>query len=595
MLKKFFLNILSSFVGTMVAIGLCGAALIFLVIGLIARAGISSETSSVKEHSVLVIDLSGTISESERAPEMDLQDLVMSQEISKPQALNVLVKAVEEAAANKNIKALYLKCGGVSAAPATLSALRASLDKFKKSGKKIYAYGDSMLQGDYYVATVADSLFLNPDGSVEIQGMGSTTMFFKGLFDKIGVKFTAIKVGTYKSAVEPYVQETMSEPARAQLDTLFTSMWEVVRGSIADARGIAPERIDSLIDKDYIFLPGEGVEARNAKLVDALAYEREMDAKIASLIGEKEADDVNYISPKALVGTTDFGRASGSQVAVLYAEGEIQEATDGGINCHQLVPVIVDLADDDNVKALVLRVNSPGGSVFGSQQIAEALKYFKSKGKPFVVSMGDYAASGGYWISADADRIFANAMTITGSIGIFGLIPDASGLASKLGLGFETVATSPDAVFPNVFKSLTPGQASALQKMVNKGYDQFIARVANGRKLDEQKVRSIAEGRVWSGAAARELGLVDEIGGVDEAVKWAAQKANLGDNYGIGLYPETESSIWDLLSATGAIEATARFEQLGAPVIPVPAMRKIWIMLQRKPEQALMLPVKVYL
>lgn len=594
MLKKFFLNILSSFVGTMVAIGLCGLALVFLVIGLIARAGLSSETSSVKGRSVLVIDLSGTISESERTPEMDLQELVMSQGISKPQALNVLVKAIEEAAANKNVKAVYIKCGGVNASPATLSALRASLVDFKKSGKKIFAYGDSMTQGDYFVATAADSLFLNPDGSVAIQGIGSTTMFFKGLFDKIGIKFTAIKVGTYKSAVEPYIQETMSEPARAQLDTLFNTMWDVVRGDMAGSRGIKPERIDSLIDRDYIFL-GQGSEARKAKLVDALVYEREMDSRIASLIGEKKTDDVNFITPQIMVGTTSFGKASGKQVAVLYAEGEIQEATEGGINCHKLVPVIVKLADDDDVKALVLRVNSPGGSVFGSQQIAEALNYFKSKGKPFVVSMGDYAASGGYWISADADRIFANALTITGSIGIFGLIPDASELASKLGVGIETVATSPDALFPNLLKSLTPGQTEALQKMINQGYDQFIARVANGRKLPEQKVRAIAEGRVWSGIAAKELGLVDEIGGVGEAVKWAAKKANLGDNYGVGLYPETESSIWDLLSATGTISATAKFEQLGIAGVPVPAMRKAWIMLQRKPEQALMVPVKVYL
>ncbi len=371
-------------------------------------------------------------------------------------------------------------------------------------------------------------------------------------------------------------------------------MWGVVSSSMAEARGIKPERIDSLIDKDYIFLE-QGSAAKEAKLVDALAYEREIDTKIAALVGEKKADDVNFVTPQILVGTTDFGKASGKQVAVLYAEGEIQETTDGGINCHQLVPVIVKLADDDDVKALVLRVNSPGGSVFGSQQIAEALKYFKSKGKPFVVSMGDYAASGGYWISADADRIFANALTITGSIGIFGLIPDASELVSKLGVGLETVATSPDAMFPNVLKSLTPGQTEALQKMINQGYDQFIARVANGRKMPEQKVRAIAEGRVWSGLAAKELGLVDEIGGVQEAVKWAANKADLGDNYSVGLYPETESSIWDLLSATGTIAATARFEQLGIPGIPVPAMRKAWIMLQRKPEQALMLPVKVYL
>ncbi len=594
MLKKFFLNSLSSFVGTMVAIGVCGLALVFLVIGLVARIGLSSETASVKNRSVLVIDLSGSISESERAPEMDLQELVLSQGINKPQALNVLVKAIDEAASNKNVKAVYLKCGGVSAAPATLSALRAALVEFKKSGKKIYAYGDSMSQGDYYVATAADSLFLNPEGSVGIQGMGSTTMFFKGLFDKIGIKFTAIKVGTYKSAVEPYVQETMSEPARAQLDTLFNTMWGEVRGSIAEARGIKPERIDSLIDKDYIFL-GQGDEARKARLVDALTYERQMDSKIAALIGEKKADDVNFVTPQILVGSSDFGKASGSQVAVLYAEGEIQETTDGGINCHKLVPVIVELADNDDVKALVLRVNSPGGSVFGSQQIAEALRYFKSKGKPFVVSMGDYAASGGYWISADADRIFANALTITGSIGIFGLIPDASELATKLGLGLETVATSPDALFPNVLKSLTPGQTEALQKMINKGYDQFIARVANGRNLPESKVRAIAEGRVWSGLAAKELGLVDEIGGVGDAVKWAAKKANLGDNYGVGLYPENESSIWDLLSATGTIEATARFEQIGVGGLPVPAMRKAWIMLQRKPEQALMVPVKVYL
>ena len=594
MLKKFFLHILSSFVGTMIAIGLCGAALVFLVIGLIGRFGLNSELPSVKGYSVLMIDLSGTISESERSAEIDLQDLIMTQELGKSQALNVLVKAIDEASVNKNIKAIYLKCDGVSAAPATLSTLRSSLIEFKKSGKRVFAYGDSMTQGDYFVATTADSLFLNPAGSVAIQGLGSNTMFFKGLFDKIGVKFTAIKVGTYKSAVEPYIQETMSGPARAQLDTLFNTMWKEVCGSMAAARGITPERIDSLIDRDYIFL-GEGEEAKNAKLVDALVYEYEMKKKIASYVGEKNADNVKYVTPQMLVGTIDFGATSGTQVAVLYAEGEIQETSDGGINCHKLVPVIIRLAEDDNVKALVLRVNSPGGSVFGSKQIAEALNYFKSKGKPFAVSMGDYAASGGYWISADADRIFANALTITGSIGIFGLIPDASGLISKLGIGMEMVSTSPDAQFPNLLRSLTLSQTEALQKMIDKGYDQFVKRVANGRKMSEEKVRKIAEGRVWSGIAAKELGLVDEIGSLQDAVKWAAKKANLGDNYGIGLYPETKSSVWDILSATGAIEATSRFEQIEAVGVPLPAMRKAWMMLQRKPEQALMIPLKIYI
>lgn len=592
-MKKFFLNLLSSFVGAWIALLAFGVLIFFGIMVLVANIASKSATAeSVERHSILKITLSGTIEEVESPSNMDYAMLFMG-EMERPQTLSTLVKAIGEASTNKNIDGIYLDCHGASADFATLNALRLKLSEFKESGKKIYAYGENFSLGDYYLASVADSVFMNPQGTMDIHGIAGTIPYMKGLFDKLGINFQVVKVGTFKSAVEPYILTEMSGPARAQLDTLYSNIWSYMKGEIIKSRGMQLGSIDSLINRDNISLASPDFVVKS-KLVDKIVSGRIMNDVFANLTG-KDKDDVNYVSPQLLAQQTDWGSAygSGKQIAVLYACGEISENSKNGINCYDLVPQIIELADDDDVKGLVLRVNSPGGSVFGSAEIAEALQYFKSTGKPFCVSMGGYAASGGYWISADAERIFADPLTVTGSIGIFGLIPEGSQLLEKIGVNMQTVSTNPGQPFPSLFKPLTPEQYSAMQAYVERGYNQFISRVAKGRKMTETKVRSIAEGRVWDGMTAKKLGLVDELAELDKAVEWAAKKAKLNDNYEVGVYPQLEMNVFDFIPQPASVAlANAIKEKLGSE-IDTRLLNHAIEVVSRRPVQARMIPIDI--
>ncbi len=592
MLKKFFWNLLSSFVGAWIALLGFGVLMFFVIVGLIARIGISSASDEMKieKHSILKISLSGTIDEREKKMDMNYISLAQGN-VEKTQSLSTLVAAIGEAKENKDVDAIYLDCGGVSAGFATLDALRKSLVDFKTSGKKIYAYGTSYSTPDYFVASCADSIFLNSEGSMALQGISGSIPYMKGLFDKLGVNFQVVKVGTFKSAVEPYTMTEMSAPAKAQLDTLYGNMWSYLKKAIADSRQIQSGDIDRLINTDHIMFAPQTVAVKG-KLVDKLISHRMIDESLGRLVG-KDPDKVNFISPAFLASRTKWGKAYGNknQIAVLYATGEISETGNDGINCFNLVPVIVKLADDDNVKGLVLRVNSPGGSVFGSAEIAEALQYFKSKKKPFAVSMGDYAASGGYWISADAERIFADPLTITGSIGIYGLLPELSGAAEKLGVNMQSVSTNPEAAFPSLFRPMNEQQYSVMQNYINRGYDRFVKRVSKGRKLPEAKVRAIAEGRVWDAMTARKLGLVDDLGSLDDAVKWTAKKAKIEDNYDVAAYPEMENSFWDLLPDASSAAIYEAIERQLSPGVDARTASHLVNVLRGNPMQARMIPI----
>ncbi len=547
MLKKFFLNTLSSFVGTWIALILFGVAAVLITIGVAASFGDTGKIASgIKKHSILVVELDGEIAEALEAKSPDYVKLVQG-DIDKPQTLNQVVEGIKAAKDNDNVDAMYLKCGVLEASPATLEAIRAAIVDFRKSGKKIYSYADAYTLGTYYLASAADKVMLNPYGAVAVQGMGGTTMFLKGLFDKLGIEFQVVKVGTFKSAVEPYISTEMSAPARAQLDTLFGATWNYITEGISKSRkSLTPAKINQLVNSGLMFSSAEDV--KKAGLVDELVYERVVDGKLAKLINVEEKE-LNFVTPETMVGPMLWANTYGSKncIAVLYATGEIIDEGTTGINYHNLVPIITELAEDDNIKGMVLRVNSPGGSAFGSDQIGEALDYFKSKKKVLAVSMGDYAASGGYWISCGADRIFANPLTVTGSIGIFGLIPNAKGLADKLGINPVTVATNPDAVFPSLTAPMTENQLAILQKNVERGYDRFINRVAKGRKLSPAKVRTIAEGRVWNAMKAKEIGLVDELGNLQNAIDWVAKKCNIYSDYNLSVYPLYKPGIWDML------------------------------------------------
>ena len=553
MLKKFFLNTLSSFVGAWIALILFGVVGVIVAVGLVVGMHGTDEVASVKKHSIHTLELSGSIVESETPSSINYTAL-MSGGIEKPQTLNVIVEGLKEGADNKNIDALYIKCGAALASPATLNAIREAVKEFKKTGKKVYAYGDVYTLGTYYVASVSDKIFLNPYGEIAIQGLGSTSMYLKGLFDKLGVEFQVVKVGTFKSAVEPYISTQMSEPARAQLDTLFSTMWDFMKDGICDNRKkLSGSEIDSLVNNGLMFSTADF--AAKSGFVDEVVYERVMDERLAKLI-DVDKKKLNFVSPSTLIGQLPWTDAYSSKnnIAVLYATGEIVDGASTGINYQKLVPIITQLADDDKIKGLVLRVNSPGGSAFGSDQIGEALDYFQSKKKPLAVSMGDYAASGGYWISCGADRIFADPLTITGSIGIFGLIPNVKGLSDKLGINPQSVSTNPAADFPTLFTPMDEKQLSIMQKYVETGYDRFIKRVATGRKMTEAKVRQIAEGRVWNAMKAKEIGLVDELGSLKDAIEWTAKKADIYSKYDVSVYPVYEPSFWDVISM-GDIEA----------------------------------------
>lgn len=593
MLKKFFLNTLSSFVGAWLALVLVVVSSMILLFGMIGS-GIASEMGDVeqlKSKSILTIDLSGAISERESATAPDLTSLVQG-DLSKPQNLNVIVEALAEAARNRDITAVYLKCGALEASPAACYTIRRAVLKYKESKKPVYAYADTYTMGTYLIASAADRVYMNPQGMMEMQGMSSTVLYYKDLLDKLGVEFQVVKVGTFKSAVEPYIMNSMSDPARAQMDTLLGNMWGVIKKNISETRkGVTPQEIDSLVSKAYItFAPAK--TSVEAGLVDSLVYERTINAKFAALTGQ-DVDDVNFVSPGTLVKQIPWSTAYGSKnrIAVLYAVGEINDVSQDGINYHNLVPVITELADDDNVKGMVLRVNSPGGSAFGSDQIGEALDYFQSKGKPLAVSMGAYAASGGYWISAGADKIFANPLTITGSIGIFGLIPNVKGLADKLGVNPQTVSTNPNAQFPSLTESMTDEMKGVMQQYVNRGYEDFVGRVAKGRKMTVPAVKRIAEGRVWDAVSAKRIGLVDSIGSLNDAIEWVASKAKILDKYNVAAYPEYKPSFWDMLPSN--LSSMTAMRQMLEPKPEEMMIMKMRELLRRERIQARMADIKV--
>lgn len=593
MLKKFFLNTLSSFVGAWLALVLVVVSSMILLFGMIGS-GIASEmgdAEQLKSKSILTIDLSGAISERESATAPDLTSLVQG-DLSKPQNLNVIVEALAEAARNRDITAVYLKCGALEASPAACYTIRRAVLKYKESKKPVYAYADTYTMGTYLIASAADRVYMNPQGMMEMQGMSSTVLYYKDLLDKLGVEFQVVKVGTFKSAVEPYIMNSMSAPARAQMDTLLGNMWGVIKKNISETRkGVTPQEIDSLVSKAYItFAPAK--TSVEAGLVDSLVYERTINAKFAALTGQ-DVDDVNFVSPGTLVKQIPWSTAYGSKnrIAVLYAVGEINDVSQDGINYHNLVPVITELADDDNVKGMVLRVNSPGGSAFGIDQIGEALDYFQSKGKPLAVSMGAYAASGGYWISAGADKIFANPLTITGSIGIFGLIPNVKGLADKLGVNPQTVSTNPNAQFPSLTESMTDEMKGVMQQYVNRGYEDFVGRVAKGRKMTVPAVKRIAEGRVWDAVSAKRIGLVDSIGSLNDAIEWVASKAKILDKYNVAAYPEYKPSFWDMLpSNLSSMTAMRRMLEPKPEEMMIMKMREL---LRRERIQARMADIKI--
>lgn len=545
-MKKFFKTTLACMLALLIV------GLILPIVGISIIAGVvasSGADSTIEKNSVLFLDLNGVIEE--RAVENPLASIMDSE--LKTYGLDEIIAAIKEAKANENIKGIYLQAGAVEGASgASLEEIRGELASFKESGKFIVAYGDQYSQELYYLATVADKLILNPQGSIGWHGLASTPVFYKDLLEKIGVEMQVFKVGTYKSAVEPFIATEMSDANREQLTEMLDSTWDELLTAVSASRGVSKEKLNGYADRFMDFCPAEEYVA--CGMADTLLYKDGVQAYLKSLTGVDGDDDLNLVTMETMKERLKLNKmvedaADKSKVAVYYAFGDIDGSAssfDEGINSKKVIKELRELREDDDVKAVVLRVNSPGGSAYGSEQIWREVTLLKAA-KPVVVSMGDYAASGGYYISCAADCIVASPITLTGSIGIFGVIPSAEKLLKeKVGLGFDVVKTNPMADFGNMSRTFTPQERVVLQNYVNNGYALFLKRCADGRGVAVEEIAKIAEGRVWTGSKAKEIGLVDELGDLDKAVEIAAQKAGLAD-YSVKAYPEEKPLIEKLM------------------------------------------------
>ena len=567
MMKKFILIVCGSFVGAFLAFMffmIAAMIMSFAIMGSMSMGG-SKNSTAVSKHSILKIDLGTEIQERGGQGSLDMMSMMMNRELPSSLGLNTVVSAIENAAKDDKVEGIYLECNGVSAAPATLQTIRRALKEFKKSGKWIAAYGyEAFTQSDYYLASTADSIYINPVGALDLHGLAQVTPYMKKFLDKVGVEMQVVRVGTFKSAVEPYMLEDMSDANRLQQEHYLGAIWKEMLDSIAADRKMQAAALNSLCDSVVITL--EVKDLIKNKLVDKMVYKNEMEDILRARTQVDKKDDLKFVSPETLASSLE-DIATGDHIAVVYAVGEIDGSTgimsagEEGINSEKLSKTILKLMDDDNVKGMVLRVNSPGGSAFGSEQLWKAIQDFKAKGKPVAVSMGDYAASGGYYISCGADRIFAERTTITGSIGIFGVIPCPHDLIeNKLGVHMASVKTNENGDMGAVGLKLTPAQRAALQNMVNQGYELFTKRCADGRHFTQDSIKQIAEGRVWDAITAKQIGLVDDFGGIREAVAWVAKKANLGKDYKTQNYPGLEDQFMALLDKYMVTRYEARLQ-----------------------------------
>ena len=544
-MKQFFKMTLATVCGIAIFLVVTG---FFLTISLLGMVASDSASTKVKENSVFVIKLDGTISE--RAEEGSPIDEILDLNDMSAMGLDDLICAIRKAKDNEDIKGIYLEGGALAFdAPATAQQLRDALKDFKKSGKWIVAYSDQYYQTSYYVASVADNIYLNDHGHIEFTGLGGKGEYMKGLYDKLGIKYMVAKVGKYKSYVERNTQTGMSEYDREQRTAYLNGIWNYWLKEMAEGRKVKAETLNQLAN-DSIMGFADTKDYVTAKLIDKVMFPEEIKAEIQKRLKINKDDDINQLTLSDMLNVKSEKKDDGEKIAIYYAYGSIvdNETTNlvnGGGHCIVGKTTAADLrklADDDDVKAVVFRVNSGGGSAVASEQIRHAIKLLKAK-KPVVVSMGGMAASGGYWISSPANYIFAEPTTITGSIGIFGLIPNFSGLVTdKLGITFDGVTTNK---FSDYETDLILGKDNDeimkhLQTYINQGYQQFLDIVSEGRGMKPAEVDSIAQGRVWLASDAQKIKLVDKLGSLDDAVKKAAELAKVKE-YHTAAYPNEGS------------------------------------------------------
>lgn len=558
-MKQFFMSFLGTVAGIFVSGFLISIGLFILTVLAIVSSATHSEYS-VKDKSILYLDLSREIVE--QPASLDIMAKLTKDGPSADVLYNI-IDAIDAAADDDRIKGIFIDANGSSAGTAQRKAIIDALRRFKKSGKWIYSYGDYYSQGDYYIAaSTSDSLYINPLASVDIHGLGGRMMFFKNLLDKIGVEMQVVKVGTYKSAVEPFILTEPSAASIEQQQLYLGNLWKDIRASIAKGRKVSADSVNAWANSfSFTF---DATQIIRKRIADASAYRHEFIDKLKEMTDIDKDDDLRLVTPAQYI-TSKPHKSHKTTIAVLYASGDITESGKDGIASDRLVPEILELAENDDIDGLILRVNSGGGSAFASEQIWEALGEFKEMtGKPFYVSMSDYAASGGYYISCGADKIYAEPVTITGSIGIFGLIPNIRGLVTdKLGVTTYPISTNPAGAQPDIFAPMTESQRAGMQSYVDRGYELFVKRVASGRKKTVEQIKAIAEGRVWDGREALRIGLVDQLGGLDTALADMAKELGV-ESWSVERYPKTEDDVLTaLLMMSDRMEQSALERKLG--------------------------------
>lgn len=575
-MKDFIKSVLATMVGIFGFFIVMGVLTMMSIIGMVAS---SSAAQNVEENSVFVLNLSGTISDQGTDNPLSL----FTGDDSQSTGLNNILSAIKKAKTNDDIKGIYIEAGALITNYATLQEIRNALADFRKSGKWIVAYGDYYTQGAYYVASVANKVYINPKGIVDWHGIGAQTMFYKDFMAKFGVKCEVVKVGTFKSATETFTEEKMSDANRLQTQTFINGTWQNICTAVSKSRGISIDSLNSYADS-YLALQSTEMLMK-AKMVDGMMYSDKVKDAVKKMMKLEKDDDIAQLTLNDMLNVKDE-KVEGDKIAIYYASGDIVQdpkaATMFGNNNYiasrKVCKDLEDLMNDDDVKAVVVRINSGGGDAYASEQMWHQMSELR-KVKPIVVSMGDYAASGAYYMSAPASWIVAQPNTLTGSIGIFAVIPDFSGLVTtKLGVRFDEVKTNRHSTFGNLMaRPFNAEETAMLQASVNRGYSLFRQRVADGRHLTIESVEKIAQGRVWLATDALNIKLVDQLGGIDDAVKKAAELAKLKEYY-TSDYPAAASWIDNLLNSmtsSGTYLDTQLRQTLGELYQPFTVLRSI--------------------
>lgn len=547
-MKSFFKNVLANIVAIIV---ICFVFFFFFII-MIAIGSMGGEKSvSVKKNSVLTINLNTSIIDSPTEEQQNIFNL-------KDKNTNILiydaVEAIYKAKDDSNIKGISIEADNLNAGTTQIDDLRNAIEDFKKSGKFVYAYGNAVSQSSYYLGSVADQYYLNPSGGIELKGLATEVTFFKDFAEKYGIGIEVIRHGKFKSAVEPFLRNDISPENQEQLSTLLNDIWGNTSSKMAASRKMNSEQFKTVVDSLYGMIPDLSLKY---KLTDKLIQKTEYDQIIRAKLNLKTDDKLNKISLQKYIDSFTDKDKAGEKVAVLYASGSINNGDEyNDIYSEKYVKYIKDLQDDDKVKAVVLRINSPGGSANASDEILFELQQLKKK-KPLVVSFGDYAASGGYYIAMGADKIYSEPNTLTGSIGVFGVLPYFKDIANKNGVRSDIVATNANSAYYSSLHGLTPYGVNLMTRSVEGTYKRFVHFVTQNRKKTFEQIDNVGGGRVWSGVRAKEIGLVDELGTLNDAVKFAAQKANL-KSYNVASYPKKMTAFEQIFEDMNEDDISAR-------------------------------------